>query len=102
MSQVRVASRAQYLGASHEKRAVGVGADVLFGDRLVKARPSGARLELGIGTEQRRGAADAPVEPLVVVFRILVGIRRFGAFLASDFVLLGCQELAPLVIRLRD
>ena len=67
--QVRVASRAQHLGASHEKRAVGFGAHVLFGDRLIEAWPSGARLELGIRIEQRRGAADAPIQPFRVVLR---------------------------------
>src|SRR5215472_15469050 len=99
---MRIASRAQHLGPLHEKRAVALGLDVLRRDRLIEARPSGARFELGVRAEQRVAAADAPVDSLLVILGVLVGERALGAGLARDLVLLGRQLLAPFLVGLDD
>src|SRR5262245_41471679 len=46
VAQVSVAPAAHQLGPLHEEAVVGAGPDVLPGDRLGEARPSGPRLEL--------------------------------------------------------
>ena len=50
-----------------------------------------AGIELGVGSEQRRAAADAVVGARLVVVPVLAGEGAFGGFLAGDFVLLGRQ-----------
>ena len=69
-------------------------------DRRVEARPSGARLELRIGAEQRVAAADTSIETLVVILGVLVLERALGALFARDLVLFRGQLLAPFRVRL--
>src|SRR5712692_4747423 len=76
MPQMRIAARTPHLGAFHEERPVGPRDDILGRDRLPEARPSGARVELGLRAEQRCPAADASIEPLRAQFVILVRERQ--------------------------
>jgi hypothetical protein len=71
-------------------------------DRLIEARPSGARLELGVGAEQRVAAADTSIHALVVILGVQVLERPLGALFARDLVLFRSQFLAPFLIRLDD
>src|SRR5262245_7032592 len=91
---------AMHLGAPHKQAAVLMGAHRLFRRRLVEAGPTGARVELGAGVEQRLAATDAFVHAIVVVVPVLAGEGAFGAVLAGHAVLLRRQLLAPLLIRL--
>ena len=71
--------------------AVGVGADDdgRGVDRLHKARPTGAAVELVVAREQRLAGREADIRAGGVVVVIGVVIRRFSALLEHDVVLLG-------------
>ena len=89
---------AEHFGAPHEQAAVLAHLDVLGHRRLVEARPSGARIELGVGAEQLRAAARAPVRAVLLDVDVLTGERPLGAVLAQDLVLLGRKPLSPLIV----
>src|SRR6185295_12310920 len=59
VTEVRVAVLADDLGAAHEEASVFAQLDVLEVHRLGEAGPAGAGVELGVGGEQLRAAADA-------------------------------------------
>jgi hypothetical protein len=82
------------------KAGVGFLGDILFGDRRPEARPAGARLEFGIGAEQRVAAAYAAVDPSIVQLVVLAGEGRLGAFLAGDRKLLRSELALPFFIAL--
>ena len=81
---------------------VGPRDDILGRDRLPEARPSSARIELGLRAEQRRPAADASVEPLRAQFVILIRERPLRAPFAGHLVLLGGELLFPFDVALDD
>src|SRR5260221_3462621 len=97
---MRATVAAANLGADHAVAVVGDQLDRL-GDRgLGEARPTRARLEPGVGAEQRVAAGRAAVHPVLLGERVLAAERRLGAAAAQDLVLLRCQLLAPLLIGL--
>src|SRR5580700_3225490 len=102
MAEVRVALPAQHLHASHPVRGVCLYPDVLRRYRRPKARPPGAGIELGIGLEQGRAAADALVSTVLMIVPMLPGERRLGAFAPRHRILLRRQLLTPLFICLLD
>src|SRR5216683_7943210 len=102
MPQMRTAARTPQLDEFHEERPVGPRDDILGRDRLPEARPSGARVELGIRAEQRRPAADASVEPLRAQFIIIVRERPLRAPLSGHVVLLGGELLSPFSVAFDD
>ena len=69
---------------------------------LEEARPAGARLELRVGREQRRVAADAHVGAVVVAVPVLAGEGPLGAGLAGDLELGRGQALTPLGVGLGE
>src|SRR4029079_16903269 len=82
VAEMRLAGGAAHLRAHH---AVGTGADLLGGgrlNRLEEARPARARIEFGLGPEQRCAAGDAAEEALGVVVPVRAGESAFGAGLA--------------------
>src|SRR5579872_2012181 len=97
--QMGVTARAKHLFAVHPEAAVHVNGHVLFGDRLPKARPSGAGFEFRLGIEQNRTAADTFVEAVFMVIEILAGEGPFRALVASHFKLLRSQLLPPHGVR---
>src|SRR3989304_3590839 len=102
VAQMGVASRAQRLRPFHEPAGVGHGAHVLRRDRLIEARPSRAGFELGLRPEQVGPAADAPVDPLLVVVPVHPGERPLGPLLPGNLELFGRKDLLPLLLRLID
>src|SRR3990172_7766268 len=102
VAQMGVASRAQRLRPFHEPTSVGLGAHVLRRDRVIEARPSRAGFELGLGPEQVGPAADAPVDPLLVVVPVHPGERPLGPLLPGNLELFGRKDLLPLLLRLID
>ena len=94
--QVRVAVPAGDGGALHAECLVRDLGDVLWRDGLVEAGPSRAGLELGLGTEDRRVATDAAVEPVVMVIPGVTGVGALCAGLARNFELDWRQLLLPL------
>src|SRR5581483_2954048 len=100
VAEVRGAAAAQHFLAHHAVAGVAPYLDVVFINRLVKARPAGAAIELGVRAEQLQAAADADVFALLVIVPVLAGESALGAVVSCDFVLLGRQLLAPLFIGL--
>jgi hypothetical protein len=88
------------LGSEHSVAQVGFRDDVFSGDRLEEARPAGSRIELGIRAKQRESAAHARVEAGLVIVVENSAERTFRSLGSSDFVLLGCQLRAPLLLAL--
>src|SRR5204863_5393382 len=76
--------------------------DILGGHRIGEARPSGARVELGVRREELGAAAGAGIGAVVLRVDELAGERALGALPSEDVVLLGCEPGAPLLIGRRD
>src|SRR5581483_326046 len=102
VAEVRAAAAALDLGADHAvARVLDLGDGVLV-ERLPEARPAGARLELGLGREERLPAADAAVGARVVVVPVSAGEGPLGALVARDLELLLRELRAPLGLGLDD
>src|SRR5688572_13795473 len=91
-----VAARTFHLHAAHTVGAVRFELDGLLIGRLPEARPTAAGLELRVGAEELGAAARAAVRPGLFAVVILAGESAFGAFLASDLVLLGSERGFPI------
>src|SRR5271154_6407423 len=92
VAEMAAAAPAMNFGAGHaEARVLGFTDRIL--QRLIKARPSGAALELGLRGEQRQVAAGAGEGALAVLLEQRARARTLGAFLAQDLVLLRRQLL---------
>src|SRR5215831_3025812 len=85
ISEVRVTTTTRYFTfrVTVARHAVSY---VLLGDRLPEARPTGARIKLDRGCEQRGAAAHAPEHPAVVEVPVGAGECPFGAVLTRDLV----------------
>src|SRR5471030_250827 len=95
MPQVRIAGGADYFGANH---AVADIADLdhrTVANRRVEARPATAGIKLGFRIEQRLVAADAVVNAVSLGAVVLAGERSFGAFEATNVVLLRIEHGLP-------
>src|SRR5215218_7728012 len=101
MAEMAAAAAAMHLGADHAVAAVGRGLDRAR-DRVVEARPAGTALELLLGCEQFLPAprAGERAGALLVIER--AGAGTLGAVAAQDIVLLGGEELAPLLVAVGD
>src|SRR5271157_2242896 len=102
VSQMSIAGAAEDLGTGHPHAAIILGADVLRIYRLPEAGPACSGVELRGRIEQRRAAADAPVDALVLVVPVLPREGRLSAFLTGHMVLLGGQFASPLSVALGD
>src|SRR5258706_11549531 len=102
MPQMRVARRADDLGAAHPKRLIVFHAHVFRRHRLPERWPAGARLELGLGRKKRRAAADTTVRALVVMVPVLAGECALGSLSARHVELFGRQLRLPIRVRLVD
>src|SRR5262249_31717926 len=96
MPQMRVAFLAQHFGALHEQRIVLLRLNVFVSRRRPETRPAGAGIELLRGPEQRRAAARAAVEAVLVVVPVPAREGTLRAGLAGDGKLVGRQFLLPL------
>src|SRR5262245_11918141 len=102
MAEMRIARRAADLGAAHEPRAVLVLAHGVRLGRRPEAGPAGAGIEFCIRRKQRRTAAHA-FEHAVALFTVeRMREGGLGAVLAGDAVLLGREQLSPLLVGLGD
>src|ERR1051325_11188084 len=89
---------ARHFGSPHHETNVLLGLDIVFGNRLPKTRPAGARVELGIGREKLIATAGAPIHSLFMVIPILAGEGSLRALLPADAIMLVCQLFLPLII----
>src|SRR4051794_3562135 len=101
VAEMAAAAAAMDLGADHAVAAVGRGFDRAR-NRIVEARPAGAALELLLGCEQLLPAprAGKRAGALLVVQR--AGAGPLGAVAAKNIVLLGGEQLAPLLVTVGD
>ena len=84
---MRICVLAANLFSNHAEAPVGVGHDVTGLEGPGKARPSGSRLVLFPGAEQRLSGHDVDVDPLLVVAPVLISERRLGSILLGDLEL---------------
>src|SRR5262245_37555112 len=92
---------AMHLDPGHAVGAVFRAAERIV-ERLIKARPAGAAVELGVGGEQRQVAAGAGEDALAMLLQKRARPRPFGAVLAQALVLLWRQLRAPFDVGLLD
>jgi len=97
VAQVGAAVRTHGLFADHAVARVGVDLDDVLADGLEEARPTGARLELGVAGEQGGVADDAAVGAVVVAVPVLAGEGPLGAGLLGDGELGGGEPFAQLL-----
>src|SRR6185312_13691966 len=95
--EMAAAAPAVHFGAVDSHGGIGAGQHGV-GQRLVEARPTSAALELGLGIEQRQGAAGAAKRAGTVFVEQRRTTRRLGALLAQDVVDVGAQPLPPFGI----
>mgnify|MGYP000028144387 CR=1 FL=1 len=96
MAQVRVAHIAGGLDARHPMARIVVVRDQPGRQRLSEAGPTTLASELARSVEQFGTAAHAPINTGLEQGTHVRAVRRFGAPLSRDAVLLGRQALAPL------
>ena len=96
VTEVRVAALAHDLDALHPEAHVALERQVLLGDGVPEARPSGPRVVLFVGAEELGAAADACVRTRVFLVVVLAGERPLGALLPSHVKLHVGELLAPL------
>src|SRR3954447_12942725 len=101
VAEMAAAAATVDFGAQHAEGAVLGLADGVF-QRLVKTRPAGAALELGVGGKQRQVAAGAGEDALAMFFQQRARPRPLGALLAQNVVLLRRQLRAPFGVGLFD
>src|ERR1035437_2387299 len=94
------ASSTRRLGTGHEEGAVGLGRDSGGIDRCEEARPTRARLELRVRSEELGVAARAAVPAGCMLVPQLPAEGFFSPFLAKHPVLLGGEFGPPLRVRL--
>src|SRR5688572_19256588 len=99
MPEVSAALAAVHLGPRHPVAAVHGGADRSF-QRLDKAGPPGAALELAAGHEERLPAARARKRSGAPLGQERARTRRLRAVAAQHRVLRRCQRLPPLGVGL--
>ena len=99
MTQMRTALLADHLGTLHPHTEVIVQFNVLQIHRIGEARPSRARIELGIGGEQLGSANGATVYAILVTVPISSRERCLGTLLTFDVIQLGRKFLVLLHLR---
>src|SRR4051794_25545734 len=101
VAEMAAAAAAMHLGADHAVAAVGRGLDRAR-DRIVEARPTGAALELLFRREQLLPASHAGERAGTLL--VIEGTRagRLGTVAAENIVLLGGEQLAPLLVGMSD
>src|SRR5271156_984591 len=102
MAKMGAAAAAHHFGPAHAVGVVRRRRNVALIEGSVEAGPAAARVILAIGFEQLIAATYAEVQALVMQVPVLAGEGALRAFFASDFELLGGQELAPLLVGLFD
>src|ERR1043165_2094264 len=99
---MRVATSAFHRRAPHSKRGVVDLLHVLFGNWLIEAGPARTRLKLCVGVEQRRAAANAAIDTLLMVVPVFAGESPLRAFFARHVVSPRRKLLPPFVLGLHQ
>lgn len=97
MAKMRIALAASHLAAGTET-VVSHALDVLSGNRLPEAWPTGAGLELCLRTEQGVTAAHATVQAFGMVVPILSSEGNLRISFTGDSVFMRTKSLLPLCI----
>ena len=96
---MRPAVVAQHFRANHKQAEIALLGDRTFANGRVEARPARARVELRLGREERRTAANAGVRACGLTVVEATGESAFGSFFASNAELLFGKLLAPFCFR---
>src|SRR5690606_27737876 len=99
---MRIADIAQDFGADHAMGGVDFFPYVARVYRLEIAGPAAARVELGVGHEQGRPAADATINAGAIEIPVSTGERSFGSLVAGNNVFVRGKRGTPLGVRFDD
>src|ERR1700680_1543090 len=91
-----VAKTALYLGTHYPVGNIFLFADILFGDRLEKTGPAGARVEFAFGIKYRVVAIDTTIKADAMLVVQRAGEGPFGRGAAGDVKLQGGKLRLPL------
>jgi hypothetical protein len=72
--------------------------NVLGKDRLIKTWPTGSRIELVFRFEKSKAARRTIVNTVLMIVRVLAGIRLFRTFLPQNVKLSGREQLLPFFV----
>ena len=97
MPEMGIATGAIDFGAHHSMGQIPFGGDRVGTHTVPEAGPAGARIKLGIRTEQWRSTADAVVHPGGLVVPISPGKSTLGAPATGHLELLRREGLLPLL-----
>jgi hypothetical protein len=89
-------------GAHHSEAAVDSFPNIFLGDWRPETGPSSAGVELGVGVEQSGIATDAAEDAFLVVVRIVIGVRKLGGGVTSNFEGIRRELLFPFGFSFHD
>ena len=93
-----IAVCAVVLGALHKQFAVRVCVERVL-DRAKETRPAGTAVEFHVRPEKRMPATGTNESAFAMFIVERTGETAFRAFISQHLMLLGCQRLAPFVVR---
>src|SRR5262249_7373569 len=96
------AARAMDLCPRHTKRGIPPCADGIVGQRRPKTWPTGATLKFGFRREDAVVAASTGKDARAMLVEQRTGEWPLGRALPEHRILRRCQQLAPLIVRVRD
>ena len=107
MTEMPATALAVHFGPHHPEALIAMLPHSTFLQRLVKAWPARARLELGIGVKQWGSTAGARVDAHRVMVDVLAGVGTFGSllpqhpelFIRKAFSPIGIGDLHPILSR---
>src|SRR4051812_33317163 len=100
MAEMAAALAAMHRRAGHHEARIADLAHRMV-ERFPEARPSGAAVELGLGSEEVKGAAGTAEYTLAMLLQQWTGEWPFGALLSQHGILFGGQQLLPLGVAVR-
>ena len=100
MAQVTAATGAEDLGADHAVGGISQFGDVLLGEGLVEARPTGSGMKLGARREEREVAAGAKVDAGLVIIEQVAAEGDLGSLGSQNAVGFEAKLFFPLGIGL--
>ena len=102
MPEMAAAVGTRDLDAHHAVGGIAVFIDGLGIGGREEARPAGAGIIFGVGSEQVEIAGDTPIQPRLMIVPIGSAERPFGASFARDPVLLGRELFLPFGLGFDD
>src|SRR5215471_17388971 len=95
-----VAETAGHFVANHAESRVRGNKNIFLGYGSPETRPARPGFEFRVGKKKRIAATNAAIKSLGVIVHVGVVEGTLGSCVARDLVLLGLEQLAPLLVGL--